>query len=100
MMNSVPSYSYQTGVTWGRPSGRTVASAATLGSRRKAATSGDRTVIGLRPHQLAASETGERLAVLLACLLDDLRLQLGHRWLPVPADLRQVVPHQLLFQSA
>src|SRR3990170_6383853 len=99
MMNSVPSYSYQTGVTWGRPSGRTVASAATLGSRRKAATSGDRTVIGLRPHQLAAGEAGERLAVLLAGPLDDLRRQLGRRRLPDPTALGPGDAHQLLVEA-
>ena len=45
MMNSLPSYSYHTGVTCGRPSGRTVESAATFGSRRNSSTSGARTVI-------------------------------------------------------
>src|SRR3989304_4871384 len=38
-VNSEPSKSYQTGVTWGRPSGRTVARAATCGWLREALTS-------------------------------------------------------------
>src|SRR3990172_3545648 len=40
-VNSAPSKSYQTGVTWGRPSGRTVARAATCGWLRKVLTSAD-----------------------------------------------------------
>jgi len=42
-VNSEPSKSYQTGVTWGRPSGRTVARAATCGWLRKALTSAEMT---------------------------------------------------------
>src|SRR3972149_3806263 len=40
-VNSEPSKSYQTGVTWGRPSGRAVARAATWGWLRKALTSAE-----------------------------------------------------------